>query len=490
MTADDRTPVLVGVGVATQREENPARSLGPVALMVAAARRVGVDCGAPGLLAAVGRVAVPKGRWSHSDPGRVIARDIGAAGAVTVLAQLGVLQQSLIADACRAIEAGEIRAALVVGGDAGHSILRARITGQAPPREDDDGRAPDIRVSAAEELIHPAELAAGLTMAVGHYAIIDSAFRARRARPLAAHRAEIGQAYSRFSEIAAANPDSWSRTAYAADAMTAPSSRNPMQAFPYTKLLCTSWNVDQAAALLLCSVGAAREAGVPAERMVHPWASTESNFMVPVSARAEMGACPGARIAGRAALDPFGLAAGDLDLIELYSCFPVAVLAYAEELGLDTARDLTVTGGMPFAGGPFNNYVLQATAQMATRLRAGPARTGLVSSVSGLLTKQGFGLWSSQPAPGGFRFADVSEVVAAATELRQVVCDHHGPGRVAGWTVLHDRERPPVAVVVADVEGGARTVAVSDDPVIVARLEVEDFFKAAVGLKDGRFSAG
>ncbi len=487
MTGDDRAPVLVGVGVATQREEDPALSVGPVALMVAAARQAGLDCGAPGLLASAGRVAVPEGRWSHSDPARVIARSVGATGATTVLAELGVLQQSLIADACRAIADGEVGAALVVGGDAGHRILRSRIAGLTLPQEEDTG-APDVRLRAAEALIHPAELAAGLRMAVGHYAIIDSAFRSRHGRSLQEHRAEIGSIYSRFSEIAAANPQAWNRTAHTAEAIAQPSGRNPMQAFPYTKLLCTSWNVDQAAALLFCSAGAARAAGVPPDRMVHPWASTESNFMAPVSARAEMGACPGARIAGRAALDPFGLSPDDLDLVELYSCFPVAVLSYAEELGLGTARDLTVTGGMSFAGGPFNNYVLQATARMAALLRAGPARTGLLSSVSGLLTKQGFGLWSSQPAPGGFRFVDVSAEVAAATPVRTVLAGHDGPGRVAGWTVLHDRERPPTAIVVADVEGARRAVAASDDPALAARLELDDFSGAAVAVCGRRFS--
>jgi acetyl-CoA C-acetyltransferase len=486
--ADDRAPVLAGIGVATQREDDPARSVGPVALMVAAARQAGVDCGAPGLLASVGRIAVPKGRWSHSNPARVVARDIGAEAAVTVLAEVGVLQQSLIADACRAIAGGEVSAALVVGGDAGHRILRSRIAGLKPPPREDVG-PPDVRLKAAEELLHEAELAAGLRMPVGQYAIIDSAFRARRGRSLQAHRAEIGRIYGCFSEIAAANPQAWNRRAHPAEAIAQASERNPIQAFPYTKLMCTSWNVDQAAALLFCSAGAARAAGVAEDRMVHPWASSESNFMAPVSARAEMGACPGARIAGRAALDPFGLRAGDLDLVELYSCFPVAVLSYAEEIGLDTARDLTVTGGMPFAGGPFNNYVLQATARMAALLRDGPARTGLVSSVSGLMTKQGFGLWSNRAAPGGFRFADVSDAAAAATPLRPVVCGHQGPGRVAGWTVLHDGARPPTAIIVADIEGGSRAVASSDDPALAARLEAEEFSGAVVVIHGERFAA-
>ena len=118
-----------------------------------------------------------------------------------------------------------------------------------------------------------------------------------------------------------------------------------MQAFPYTKALCSSWNVDQAAALLFCSVSKAEELGIPLDRWVFPWASTESNYMIPESARRQLDACPGAKLAGHAATAPFGLSASDLGLIDLYSCFPVAVEVYAAELGLHIGRDLTITGG-------------------------------------------------------------------------------------------------------------------------------------------------
>ena len=481
-----RTPVLVGVGVATQREEDPTRALDPLALMITAARVAGEDAGAPALLGAVQRVLVPKGRWSYSDPARAVAAAIGARRAGTVLSTVGVLQQSLIGNACAGIAAGEIDAAMVVGADAGYRILRSRIAGLELPPAEPDG-APDVLLAPKEELRHEAEIRAGLRMPVGLYAIMESAFRARRGIAVDRQRDRVAALYSRFSAIAAANPASWTRTSFPPDAIRAASARNPMQAFPYTKLLCSSWNVDQAAALLFCSARIAAAMGIPRDRWVHPWASTESNHMVPVCARAELDACPGARIAGQAALEPFGLGVGDLDLIELYSCFPVAVEAYAAELGIDMRRDLTVTGGMSFAGGPYNNYVLQATARMAELLRHGRGRTGLVSSVSGVLTKQGFGLWSTAPAPGGFQFADLSDAVARAASIRPVVADHRGAGRIAGYTVVHDRARPPSSIVVADLEGGRRAVAASADPELAARMQAEEFCGAAIVLDGDSF---
>lgn len=483
----DRTPVLVGIGVATQREDDPARAMDPLALMLKAARLAGDDAGAPGLLAALDRILVPKGRWGYGDPGRRIAAAVGAMRAHTVLSTVGVLQQTLIGMACAAIAEGEIDAAMVVGGDAGFRILRAQITGQALPETADADGTPDLLLSPKEELRHPAELRAGLRMPVGLYAIMESAFRARRGWSVDGHRDRIAAIYSRFSEIAAHNPAAWTRKVMPPATIRSASDRNAMQAFPYTKLMCSSWNVDQSAALLFCSTKTAVALGVTRDRWVFPWASTESNHMVPVCARAELDSCPGAGIAGRAALEPFGLAAADLDLIDLYSCFPLAVEAYAAELGIDLSRDLSVTGGMSFAGGPYNNYVLQSTARIGQLLRRAGQGTGLVSSVSGALTKQGFGLWSARPPLDGFRFTDVTAKVAQACSVKPVGTDFVGRGRIAGYTVLYERSRSPRSIVVADLEGGQRSLATSEDNELAARLRAEEFCGAPVVLNRESF---
>src|SRR5690606_33429505 len=135
---------------------------------------------------------------------------------------------------------------------------------------------------------------------------------------------------------------------------------------------------DQAAALLLCSAGRAQALGIPPERWVYAWAGSESNHVVPVSARADLARCAGAQLAGRAVLEAGRLQVRDVELVDLYSCFPIAVEMTAHEIGLplDPRRPPTLTGGMSFAGGPFNNYVLQSTCRMAELMRAGQGRTG------------------------------------------------------------------------------------------------------------------
>ena len=483
-----RLPVLVGVGTASQREENFAHAVEPLDLMLQAVRRAGVDAGGAHTLVAVGQVAVPKGRWRYRNPAGEIARAIGATQATTVLASVGVLQQSLIGDACQRIANGEINAALVIGGDAGYRLQRAKIAGQrAPERQQDD--APAVSLQPVEDLRHPAEVRAGIVMPAPLYAMIESAWRAKQRWSVDEHRSRIAAMLARFSEIAVDNPDAWRRTRIAAADISEASVRNPMQAYPYARLHCANWSVDQAGALLFCSAAQAHAWGIAPERWVHPWASTESSHMVAVSARADLAACDGARLAGQAALAAGGLSdASQVDLLEIYSCFPVAVQSFAHELKLPLTRDLTITGGMNLAGGPYNNYVLQATCRMARLLREARGRHGLVASVSGILTKQGFGLWGREPAPQGFLQVDVTAQTALCQASTPVHESYRGTGRVAGYTVVHESKAPRRAMVLADTPDGGRALATSTDAATADRMESQECCGSAVMMDADTFT--
>jgi len=483
MTAcPERTPVLVGFGTATRREEDFERALEPMDLMLDAVDRAGRDTGAATVLQGIQYIAVPRGRWQYANPAGEIARHVGASGADEVLASVGVLQQTLIGEACARIARGEAHTTLVTGADAGYRLLRAQIAGrEAAERKQDD--EPDVYLAPKEELRHPAEKRAGLKMPVSLYAMMESAYRARQGWSVAEHRDRLAQLGERFSRIAAANPHAWQKKAVDAAAIREAGERNPMQAFPYTRYHCSTWNVDQAAALLFCSAARAQQLGIPRERWVYAAASTESNHMVAVAARADLAACPGAGITGRAALAALDLQADAVDLVELYSCFPIAVEAYAAELGLPLNRDLTVTGGMPFAGGPYNNYVLQSTARAAELMRQGQGKTALVSSVSGILTKQAFGLWTMAEPPKPFVHADLSAQVAAEIGTREVVDTFSGNARIAGYTVLHGRGQAPRAIALADTPDGRRALITSEDAGLIARLQESEFVGQTVRVE-------
>ncbi|MSR15634.1 MAG: acetyl-CoA acetyltransferase [Gammaproteobacteria bacterium] len=364
---------------------------------------------------------------------------------------------------------------------------RARIAGQTPTNRllDDE---PDVRLEPKEELFHRVERALGLVLPIGLYAIIETAYRARHGWTIDDHRDRLAAMYARFSNVAAENPHAWKRERLAPAAIRDGSAKNPMQAFPYTRSLCSTFNVDQAAALLFCSAARATELGIPREQWIFPLASTESNHMVPVSARADLTTCPGAAIAGCAALAAGDLTIDQIDLLDLYNCFPVAVEVYADELGIPLARDLTITGGMSFAGGPWNNYVYQATCRAALLLRSGQGRNALLSSVSGMLTKQGFGLWSRDPPPRGFVWQDLTKEVAHAQRTIEVLDRYSGPATMTGYTVLYARRQAPYALAMFDAPGGARALVTSPEAAVIAQLEAAEWVGRVVTVRDNLFT--
>ena len=482
------TPVLVGIGVIEQRLDDWAEAKEPFELMADAARAALVDAGTDELIPALGSICVPRGLWHYGDPGRLVADAIGAHGARTVVAEIGVLQQTAIGQICRQIAEGSIGAGLVVGGEARYRWLKAQIAGAEATETQDQG-LPDTVLEAEADLYLEAEVNSGLGyMPVNYYAIIESAFRAWQGWTIDEHRDRIADMYSRFSAIAAANPHAWKREQVDPLTIRNPGPGNRMLAFPYTKLHNTSWNVDQAAALLFCSAGQAATLGIPRERWLFPIASAECNQMLSLAQRREVFRNPGAAAAAQAALAAGGFGIDQLDFVDLYSCFPVAVESYAAEIGLDLHGPLTVTGGMPFAGGPLNNYVLQATCRLAELLRAQPGSKGMTSAVSGLMTKQGIGLWSTQPGPNGFRCIDVTDEVAKNNTPLAVIDQYQGPATIAGYTVIYEAEQARRAVALLDLPDGRRTLAWSDDGPLMADMQQSEYCGRTVSCSQGMFS--
>ena len=491
---DGRTPVLVGAGVAHQRFDDPTDAVEAVALMTTAVERAGEDAHAPALLAQAQVVYVPRGTWRYGDPGRIIAERVGAS-AQSVIAELGVLQSTPFTRACRAIANGDVDVAVVVGGEAKFRDLRGHITGPVPVDtvQDADVR-PDESIKPADEIIPAPERAAGFMSAPLMYAALETALRTSRGETVAENAQATAELWAAFSRTAADNPDAWRRDPVAPEFLEHPSAKNPMLAAPYTKLHCSQWNVDQAAAFVLCSTEAADRAGVPQDRRVYPLAFTESNHMLTVSKRAELHRAPAVRIGADRIADRTGIDVAASDVVDLYSCFPVAVRIQARELGLPTddpdGRPLSVGGGMTFGGGPLNNATFQALARMVTLLREQPGSTGLLTFISGIITKHGTSLWSTTPPERGFGFADTSDDVAAATPALDVVGDHRGTATVAGYTVAHEGGEPRYATVVATTPDGARVVARNDDTDLAADMAREEWCGRDVAVDGDRFSVG
>ncbi len=486
MSPDSRTPVLVGAGAVQQRLDDPRAAREPIELMIAALERAADDAGSRALLAKASSIRIPRGFWDYSDPGRLIAKRFGAPAARTEVAEIGVLQTTLFGRAAAAIASGADEIVLIAGGEAKYRALRAQLSGVPAPLTLQSGVEPDTVLRPAREIWSQLEADLGLMMPVTQYSIMETALRHAEGLSIDEHRREVARLWADFSHVAADNPSAWNRKLVSADHIAGTSGGNRMLAFPYTKLHNSQWNVDQAAGLILCSAAVARAAGVPQSQWVFPLAVADSNYMVPLSQRAELHRSYGFRIAGQRALEISGLSIDAIAYFELYSCFPVAVRVQARELGVPPSRTLTVTGGMAFAGGPLNNFVLQALVRMTQILRADRRGAGMVTAVSGMLTKQGVSVWSAQPPAEPFRFVDVTRDLAREMKTVEVVEQYTGSASIVAYTVLYDGDAPSRVVMICDLPDGRRAFGVTTDPQLAMAMTEQEFCGRSVRIDHDR----
>ena len=460
--------------------------------------------GRPTLLGAVDRVSVPQGSWSLRDPARMVASRLGAANARSYLSEIGVSQQEVIDGALEAIATGEADVVLVVGGEA-----RAFARSGGHESEDEAG-SPDVTVTRPPDFFAPIELAAGTVWpVVQQYALIENALAAHEHQAAAAHTDDVARLWARFNAVARGNDLAAFSAPRSAEAIARPGPANRPLSHPYNLWHSSQWTVDQAAALLLCSAERARAAGVPTDRYVFPHVALHASAAITLTARRHLHAWPAMEGLGRTAAARLGAPLADLPIAEVYSCFPAAVRVQQRALGLDVEGTPTLTGGMTFAGGPFNNFVLQSMAAMVHRLREQPTERGLITTVSGMLSKPGLAVWSASPptsdanagAWAGAATADVTDAAVAATETLPVATleGARGPATVASFTVTYgagtrgsagtdDLLRPARTVIVADLADGCRTAAACEDEALARRALNESLIGQAVHIDGATFT--
>jgi len=491
---DPRLPVLVGVGQLNVRVDRGEAPMEPVAMLAEAARIAAADAvdagGVDRLLAGLDTIGVIDIlSFRYPDPAALVAGLVGAEPRRRWRTTPGGnYPQTLVSRAAADIAAGDADLVLIGGAEAWRTRSAARAAGtDLGWTHQPDDAAPTERFGSADSLSAEDEIARGLFMPVQLYPIFESAVRAAAGRTQAEHRAFLGELWARFSAVAASNPHAWIREARTAEEIATPGPSNRMIGHPYPKLMNSNNSVEQAAALLLCSVERARSLGVPSDRWVFPWTGTDASDTPFVSNRVSLHRSPAISIAGNRALSLAGVGVDDLAHVDVYSCFPSAVQVAAAELGLGFDRELTVTGGLSFAGGPWNDYVTHSIATMAERLRGDAGSVGLVTANGGYLTKHAFGVYSTTPPPGGrFERRDCQAEVDAVGSV-DLAPDFEGDVRIEGATAMYDREgNAEKAFVAGRTPDGERTWSTSTAADVID-LIVED---EPVGVVAHRTAAG
>jgi len=465
LPVDPRAPCIIGAARRTFRSV-PAPE--PLDLWEEVARAAAADAGVPGAVRDVQSLQVVYCQsWEYDDPcGRLATRLAAEPGHRVYSGIGGSVPLRLVGDAAAAMARGELDLALVVGGEALATRRQVREPAWSHP--------PEVPTPFPITL-DPDEAANGIYHAYLTFALLDTARRCATGRAPAEHRGDLGELLAPLSAVAASQPDhAWFPVARTPDEIATPSPANRLVATPYTKLMTAVMDVDMAAAVLVATAAEADRLGVPVDRRVHLRGMGWADEPPALAARPDLGRSPALAAAATAALA--GVPVDEVAHLDLYSCFASSLAFATDALGLPAGRGLTVTGGLPYHGGPGSNYATHALAAMVETLRADPGSLGLVTGVGMHMEHHAASLWSTHPggtvhaagtgAPGG------TPVVSAAD----------GPAVVATFSTVHDRQGPRWTALVCDLPGGGRAYARMEEPADAD----EDLCGSTVHLSPGR----
>ncbi len=466
-------PVVVGVA-ALQQKGNFEELDEALILMDKAAKSAIEDVGKESIKNYIDEIRIPKGFWKYRDPGKWIAKNNNfKKDPTTYVTKIGVLQQNLINEACLKIQKGEIEASLIMGGEARYKNLRSKIEKKSF-KEEKLEENPNFYIKAKEDLYGDEELEALGAMAVGYYAVIETALRKAHNEEIKEHKEKIGKQYKQFSDVALKNKNAWTDESFSKEEIVFDSKKNKLMAYPYNKLHCTSWNVNQSAALIICNEKIADKLMIDATQRVYPIASTENNHMISVQQRPKLYESFGMNYAAKMIMSYIKKLEIDIDAYDLYSCFPAAVKMFKNSLKIDDGKPLTVTGSMPFAGGPLNSYVLHSSVEMIKKIRANEISYGLVTGVSGMMTKQSFCVWGKEYKEGFIHY-DVTKKVISKESPLNLSSKLHGDGKIIGYTFFENNNQNMIAVLYLEDEDCHRKVVTSNKLEFINVLKDEEW---------------
>jgi len=494
---ESRIPILVGAGQITQREPDPAKALSPMDLIAAAGREAAADAGAgDSLLQALDSIVLLASfsdtSWRFtspfggpSNPPKSLAARLGAENASRLIYTFagGNMPQWSINRLSEMVTRGEVEAAMVIGGEALATQKAAQRAGLDLDWNEDAGGKPE-RWGVETRGWSDAEERHRMAGAIFAYPLFETAIRGARGRTIAEHALATGKLFEGFAKVAAANPLADRRDGFTAEQIATVSAGNPYIGFPYTKLMNANAFIDQSAAVILTSVGKAKALGIPEDRWVYLHGTADAYDHWFISDRINFYTSPAMRTVAEETFEMAEMSLADMDFLDLYSCFPSAVEIACAEMGIpeDDPRGLTITGGLPYFGGPGNNYVTHSIAEMLGRVRGKPGSKGMITANGNYVTKQSAGIYSTEPPIKPFQPKDPKTYQARidAAKGPTVTETPAGAATIETYEVMHDRKGPSYAILFGRLADGSRFIAnTPEDAALLRDMTETDYLNVA-----------
>lgn len=487
-----RLPVIVGSGQITDTTSAPDKARAPLGLMVDAVRKAGQDSGAgESLLRQVDSLiairlfsdSTPRFKSPFGamvNPPWSVAQRIGANPRELLYPMGGGnMPQVMLNRACERIARGESEVALITGAEALRTELAARRAGLQLDWNEDAPSKPD-EMGGHKMGYSDHEAAHGIRAAINVYPLIEQAIRGARGRSILDHMQVLGKLFARFAKVAKANPLATRRQGYSAEEIITPTPANQMIGFPYTKLMNASAYVDMSAAVIVCSVAKADALGVPQDRRVYLHGCAQGDDHWYITERWNLAQSPAIRRVVADTMEMAGKKVADVAVFDIYSCFTSAVEIACQEIGIaeDDPRDLTVTGGLPYFGGPGNSYVTHSIAEMVQRVRQKPGSFGLVTANGNYVTKHAAGLYSTTPLDRPWERKEPGALQRELSALPKAPFTEtpSGAAKIETYTVIHGKAGPEMGIILGRLtETNQRFAATTaSDAATLADLEARD----------------
>ena len=462
MVAGGRDPRGLCVIGASQHTVRDAAAPEPLVSWAQRAREAAATAGVSHVLPHIDSIQVVYCQsWPYDDPPGRLAAELDASPRHRLYSGIGgTTPQDLVNRTSLAMRRGDIELALICSAEALATVRATKRRGERLSwRHRKSSPFP-------WEPPHEAELAHEVMQAWETFPLWDTARRARLGHSLQSDAAEAARVMAAMSDVAATNPHAWRPTALDPDTIATPTADNRYVGWPYTKHEVAVMDVDMSAALLVATAEKADALGIDEERRLYLAGWAYADDPASIAARPDMSRSAAMAVVGRQALASARIGLSDLDVFDLYSCFPSSVRLACDALGLglDDPRGHTVTGGLPFAGGPASGYLTHAIASTFDRMGREPG-SALLTGVGMHLAKHVAAVWSSRPQPP----VPDPDLPALQTEVdatqppQPLLTTWSGPGTVCAYTVAHGRDGEPTqGLVVLDTTEGRALARVRD----------------------------
>ena len=469
----DNTPVIVGVGdiIDKRKVDGPD----PLTLLGQASELAFQDSGIKNVtdyLDAIGVVrfsvdfstATNQSRFGYSNFPRSLANKIGVKKDISELysGMGGNAPQVLLQEISKKIHANEIHCALISGGEVLQTMISKLKSGEKLNWEDSAGGKPEI-IGINDEGFSKEEKKHYMDLPSNVYPIFANAIRSSKSQSSEEHLRECSELFSKFSKVASLNPKAWFPKFRTPEEIEEISDSNRLVGFPYTKYLNSMIRVNMASSLIVMSEKLTKELKIPQNKKVYIHGSCVLNDIWNVSKRPSLNESPAIRECGKEVLSQAGISLSEISFLDIYSCFPSAVQIAQKELSLDSNDDrpLTVTGGLPYFGGPGNAYTMFSSSEMVKKLRSNPNEYGMVTANSWFLTKHAINIFSCKPPQEIDWEKDFIKLQSEinSREIKNFNTKPNGLGKVISYTIVQGRKNLEYGIVIGELEDKSKFIA-------------------------------